>query len=164
MYHSKALTAKQRLALLLDEDEIAEMTRKPEPAVQPISQPTPQLDVADDDPYHGLTEEMRDHWNTNSDDDEPAAASSQQHDTSSPYDPDWKPNMPTSSEFAAMTGNDVPIQRPPVGTLVQAGESFIPLMTLSKFPYKHIKNREVGQQIASNFFDAGKFWQIHWDM
>ena len=63
-----------------------------------------------------------------------------------------------------MIGNDVAHELPPMGTLAGPGESFVPVVALSKFPYKFIGNKGLGQRIASGFFDQGKFWGYHWEM
>ncbi|PWY92349.1 hypothetical protein BO70DRAFT_391765 [Aspergillus heteromorphus CBS 117.55] len=40
---------------------------------------------------------------------------------------------------------------------------FTPLLVIAKYPYRQIKG-ELSQQVASRFFDAGKFWNRPWDI
>lgn len=49
------------------------------------------------------------------------------------------------------------------GQLAQATQSFTPILALSKFPYKFC-NQSNSQDIASAFFDRGKFWAREWDL
>lgn len=59
-----------------------------------------------------------------------------------------------------------PVQLPPT-TLAQGEiadqKSFAPIVALSRYPYKYCI-REHSQNIASAFFDAGKFWAREWDL
>lgn len=151
------LTAKQKLAMLIDENE---MPKPPPPAVM---QPAV---VQQDDPIHGLSQAQMDYWNyeDNQDDDDENVApkSNDQDNDSSPAS--WPPRQPSHSEFASMTGNHADHEVPPMGTLAAAGEKFVPIVALSKFPYKFISNKTLGQRIASGFFDQAKFWRYHWEM
>ena len=49
------------------------------------------------------------------------------------------------------------------GQLTAPGESFAPIVAISKFPYKFV-NEDASQPIASAFFDEGKFWTREWDL
>ncbi|KAK3065201.1 hypothetical protein LTS18_006410 [Coniosporium uncinatum] len=49
------------------------------------------------------------------------------------------------------------------GQLAPVKHSFCPILPISKFPYKFISGSD-SQQVASAFFDAGKFWQRSWDL
>ncbi|PWY84479.1 hypothetical protein BO94DRAFT_494088 [Aspergillus sclerotioniger CBS 115572] len=40
---------------------------------------------------------------------------------------------------------------------------FSPLVAVARYPYKNIKG-DLSKQIASRFFDAGKFWNRSWDI
>jgi hypothetical protein len=44
-----------------------------------------------------------------------------------------------------------------------AEHHFTPILALSKYPYKFC-NKSHLQDIASAFFDAGKFWDREWDL
>jgi hypothetical protein len=47
--------------------------------------------------------------------------------------------------------------------LAPIGPSFVPIVPLSKFPYKYIpKNRK--EDVADAFFNAGQFWNRSWDL
>lgn len=42
-------------------------------------------------------------------------------------------------------------------------QQFCPLLAVSRFPYRYIQG-ELSQQVASRFFDQGKFWNRCWDL
>ncbi|PYH45477.1 uncharacterized protein BP01DRAFT_398403 [Aspergillus saccharolyticus JOP 1030-1] len=41
---------------------------------------------------------------------------------------------------------------------------FAPIIALSRYPYKFIKDEGLSQQIASRFFDKNQFWARSWDI
>ena len=43
-------------------------------------------------------------------------------------------------------------------------KTFTPIIALSRYPYKLIKDDSLSQQIASRFFDKNQFWARSWDM
>ncbi|KAF2006223.1 hypothetical protein P154DRAFT_422772 [Amniculicola lignicola CBS 123094] len=49
------------------------------------------------------------------------------------------------------------------GELAPSRLSFTPIVALSKYPYRFC-NKSISQDIASAFFDAGKFWAREWDL
>jgi hypothetical protein len=49
------------------------------------------------------------------------------------------------------------------GALAPIGESFVPIISLSKFPYKYIP-KNCKEDVADAFFNAGKFWTRSWDL
>ncbi|KAH7411613.1 hypothetical protein DE146DRAFT_602960 [Phaeosphaeria sp. MPI-PUGE-AT-0046c] len=49
------------------------------------------------------------------------------------------------------------------GDLAPARHHFTPILALAKYPYKFC-NPSHSQDIASAFFDAGKFWKREWDL
>lgn len=49
------------------------------------------------------------------------------------------------------------------GDLVSAQQHFTPIHALAKYPYKFC-NRAHKQDVASAFFDQGKFWEREWDL
>lgn len=49
------------------------------------------------------------------------------------------------------------------GDLAAARHHFTPIVALSKYPYKFCDESHF-QDIASAFFDAGKFWNRQWDL
>jgi hypothetical protein len=49
------------------------------------------------------------------------------------------------------------------GDLAPAQQHFTPVQALAKYPYKYC-NRIHSQDIASAFFDQGKFWAREWDL
>lgn len=49
------------------------------------------------------------------------------------------------------------------GDLAAARDHFTPVLALAKYPYKFC-NKSHSQDIASAFFDAGKFWNRTWDL
>lgn len=52
---------------------------------------------------------------------------------------------------------------PRKGQPALASQCFTPIIALSKFPYKFC-NPNNSQEIATAFFDAGKFWVREWDL
>jgi hypothetical protein len=48
-------------------------------------------------------------------------------------------------------------------TLSPIGTSFVPIVPLSKFPYKYIP-KERKEDVADAFFNAGQFWDRSWDL
>lgn len=51
---------------------------------------------------------------------------------------------------------------PETGRLADA-QSFVPIVTFSKFPYKYIRP-EFSELVAEKSWNAGKFWERSWDM
>jgi hypothetical protein len=49
------------------------------------------------------------------------------------------------------------------GDLTAAEVHFTPIVALAKYPYKFC-NKAHSQDIASAFFDQGKFWDREWDL
>lgn len=49
------------------------------------------------------------------------------------------------------------------GDLAPAQQHFTPILALAKYPYKYC-NKAHSQDIASAFFDQGKFWARDWDL
>jgi hypothetical protein len=49
------------------------------------------------------------------------------------------------------------------GDLAAAQHHFAPILALAKYPYKFC-NKSHSQDIASAFFDQGKFWNREWDL
>jgi hypothetical protein len=49
------------------------------------------------------------------------------------------------------------------GDLAPFGKGFCPIVSVSKFPYKFVP-ASVKQDVASQFFDDGKFWMREWDL
>ncbi|RAH72420.1 uncharacterized protein BO66DRAFT_418955 [Aspergillus aculeatinus CBS 121060] len=43
-------------------------------------------------------------------------------------------------------------------------KTFTPIIALSRYPYKLIKDDSLSQQIASRFFDKNQFWARSWDI
>jgi hypothetical protein len=49
------------------------------------------------------------------------------------------------------------------GDLTPARHHYTPIQALAKYPYKYC-NKSLMQDIASAFFDQGKFWNREWDL
>lgn len=49
------------------------------------------------------------------------------------------------------------------GHLASARQHFAPIHALARYPYKFC-NKSCSQDIASFFFDQGKFWEREWDL
>ena len=65
------------------------------------------------------------------------------------------PAPPTTAELPT---ND--LQR---GDLASARHGYTPIHALAKYPYKFCNKAQM-QDIASAFFDQGKFWEREWDL
>lgn len=48
-------------------------------------------------------------------------------------------------------------------TSVNISGSFCPALAVSRFPYKFMQD-DLSQDVASEFFDGGKFWKRPWDL
>jgi hypothetical protein len=66
------------------------------------------------------------------------------------------PQLPASA-------TKLPPPRLQKGQVAQTTQSFTPISALAKFPYKFC-NKSNLQDIASAFFDGGKFWAREWDL
>jgi len=73
-----------------------------------------------------------------------------------PSPSDYVP-LPTAAQLA-LTDTDL---KP--GGLISFGHKFTSIQALSKYPYKFCNKADM-QDIASAFFDAGKFWDREWDL
>lgn len=152
------LTAKQKLAMLVDENEMPQKST-PKQSGTAVAEKDSR-----EDPDHGLSQAQKDYWEGVTDDEDTAAPLTSNGSRSESPMGKWPPKQPSNSEFASITGNDKPHYVPPMGTAATAGESFVPIVALSKLPYKFIGNKTLGQRIASAFFDQTKFWRYHWEM
>jgi hypothetical protein len=65
---------------------------------------------------------------------------------------------------AAVPSSSMPSSSPLlVGQPCRPGETFCPLVVISKLPYKFMNNqKDLAQKIASDFFDGGKIWMRNW--
>lgn len=80
-------------------------------------------------------------------------------DAKSSYNP--KPlSMPPTSPPEAPNLPSTTRQR---GDLASFRQDFTPIQALAKYPYKFC-NKSNSQDIASAFFDQGKFWDREWDL
>jgi hypothetical protein len=64
---------------------------------------------------------------------------------------------------AQHSDNTLPVTKLQPGDLAPFGKGFCPIVALSKFPYKFVP-ASVKQEVASKFFDGGKFWMRDWDL
>lgn len=80
----------------------------------------------------------------------------------------WHPDMPSAYNLGSRPKRTaVPSAKVPHVDL-KAGELarikyFTPIVALSKYPYKFC-HKDYMQDIASEFFHAGKFWDREWDL
>jgi hypothetical protein len=86
-------------------------------------------------------------------------------DANSSFNPDLDsmrlstaPNLTPRTDAAGLPVSD--LQR---GDLASPRHHFTPIQALAKYPYKYC-NKSHMQDIASAFFDQGKFWQREWDL
>jgi hypothetical protein len=71
-------------------------------------------------------------------------------------------NLGTMSKLPALTTASLPPNDLKKGQLATE-KSFAPLLAVSRFPYKFCDFKHK-QDIASAFFDEGKFWDREWDL
>lgn len=43
------------------------------------------------------------------------------------------------------------------------GMQFVPILAVSKFPYKYMSARN-GETVSKQFFAGGRFWERSWDL
>ncbi|KAI8943427.1 hypothetical protein NX059_001437 [Plenodomus lindquistii] len=80
-------------------------------------------------------------------------------DAESSYNPKTTPMPPTSlPQTTKLPATD--LQR---GDLASPRHHFTPIQALAKYPYKFC-NRDSSQDVASAFFDQGKFWAREWEL
>ena len=77
-------------------------------------------------------------------------------DASSSTCSDAMPSVPIASTATPQT-------RLVRGQLSSLGESFCPIIAVSKFPYKYIAKTD-SERVADKFFNAGQFWMRKWDL
>ena len=81
-------------------------------------------------------------------------------DAESSYNPKTASMRPATAPPPASALPVTDLQR---GDLVSARHCFTPILALAKYPYKFCNQNHM-QEIASAFFDQGKFWQREWDL
>lgn len=73
-------------------------------------------------------------------------------------------SIPTSVATTSLTlSAPLPATKLNRGDLAQAQQYFTPIQALAKYPYRFC-NRSHQQDVASAFFDQGKFWAREWDL
>ncbi|KAF1951969.1 hypothetical protein CC80DRAFT_495619 [Byssothecium circinans] len=82
----------------------------------------------------------------------------------------WQPGATSSYNVGSMPKHSVvpirSVKLPPTNlkqTELATEPSFAPIVALSKYPYKFCDQAYI-QDIASAFFDVGKFWAREWDL
>lgn len=78
----------------------------------------------------------------------------------SSYSPSATMQVPVCPPTAAKKLPTTNLQR---GDLASLYDHFTPLLAVAKYPYKFC-NKQHSQDIASAFFDEGKFWLREWDL
>ncbi|KAL5390401.1 hypothetical protein DPSP01_001965 [Paraphaeosphaeria sporulosa] len=72
-------------------------------------------------------------------------------------------NLGSTSQLSALPAHPLPPAKLRRSDLAASPEKFIPIVGLSKYPYKFC-SKDCMQVIASAFFDQGKFWAREWDL
>lgn len=73
-------------------------------------------------------------------------------------------NLGSKPQLSALLGHPLPPAVLRRSQLAPPEEKyFTPIVALSKYPYKFC-NKDCMQEIASAFFDQGKFWAREWDL
>lgn len=83
-------------------------------------------------------------------------------DADSSYNPKSMPK-PASTTAPPKLAALLPSNNLNRGDLGSATEHYSPIVALSRYPYKWC-NKTHSQDIASAFFDEGKFWAREWDL
>lgn len=153
------LTPKQRLAMLVDENELPKKPPSPPPA--PKQEPTSASPAtsrsykyyndSDDGIYRGPRHNER-RMNA----DLPERFKKLATNDHSMPTPSSAPNDRTSTSDAR--------SKPALAVGTATTGSFCPIVSISKFPYKYIRDSTAKQNIASGFFDSQKFWDNLWDL
>lgn len=154
------LTPKQRLAMLVDENELP---KKP-PAPPPVPKPEPDTSSPASSRSH--------HYYSDSDDGIDRGPKHNERRLNAELPERFK-KLPTNDSSASPTQSPAQDERtsrgeaqghsmPAVGTATTG--SFCPISAISKFPYKYIRDSTAKQNVASGFFDSQKFWDNRWDL
>lgn len=72
-------------------------------------------------------------------------------------------NLGAAPNFSPLPPSELPPTDLKKCELAPAEKYFTPILALSKYPYLFC-NKDCMQDIASAFFDAGKFWAREWDL
>lgn len=83
-------------------------------------------------------------------------------DVESSYNPKASPRPVTSPSLPQQT-SPLPCNDLSRGDLGSATKGYSPIIALSRYPYKWC-SKDHSQDIASAFFDQGKFWAREWDL
>jgi hypothetical protein len=72
-------------------------------------------------------------------------------------------NLGSKPQLSALPAHSLPPALLQRSGLAAPHEKFTPILALSKYPYRFC-NKDCMQDIASAFFDQGKFWAREWDL
>ncbi|KAL1796080.1 hypothetical protein ACET3X_006304 [Alternaria dauci] len=75
----------------------------------------------------------------------------------------FNPNLDSMRLSTAPSPAPLPVTDLQRGDLASPRHHFTPIQALARYPYKYC-NKSHMQDIASAFFDQGKFWQREWDL
>lgn len=77
----------------------------------------------------------------------------------------YKPTLPKPHSAAALPSSTAPLACTDLnrGDLGSATQHYSPIVALCRYPYRWCNNNH-SQDIASAFFDQGKFWEREWDL
>jgi hypothetical protein len=50
------------------------------------------------------------------------------------------------------------------GHLAAATQLFVPLLSLSRYPFNFCSDQQTAKDVAAEFFAQGKFWDREWDL
>ena len=86
-------------------------------------------------------------------------------DTYSSFNPNLDSMRPSTAQAPAPLTDaaGLPVSDLQRGDLASPRHHFTPIQALAKYPYKYC-NKIHMQDIASAFFDQGKFWEREWDL
>ena len=86
-------------------------------------------------------------------------------DAYSSFNPNLDPMRPSTAQAPAPRTDaaGLPVSDLQRGDLASPRHHFTPIQALAKYPYKYC-NKIHMQDIASAFFDQGKFWHREWDL
>ncbi|KAF2118635.1 hypothetical protein BDV96DRAFT_642822 [Lophiotrema nucula] len=72
-------------------------------------------------------------------------------------------NFGSAPKLSTLPSTPLPAADVKRGELASPEDAFTPIVALSKYPYKFC-SKDLLQDIATAFFDAGKFWNREWDL
>ena len=131
------------------------------PSEETFSQKEPSTNMAPEkqssNPKMNVAESVADP----SEPEKPSSTPELEDKKSKSFDLPYRPRQ--SLDAVGADGTQGAAAGPVRGSLADVKTNFVPIMPLSKYPYKFAYNTD-GDKIAKRFFDQGKFWMRTWEL